>query len=158
VGTSGQARFKGVELNDRVTLADGDWTVVGTFVSGDDIIQGELLADADTVMSSVRRNGYGSVIVRLASPAAFDGFKKAVESNPALNAQAERHVDYYRRTSGGMAGFFSFFAYFVGAIMAIGALRCRKHNVRRSRRTHARDRNLARHWLRRRADRNCRAH
>jgi putative ABC transport system permease protein len=122
IGISGQERYRGLELNDRVTLADGDWTIVGSFESGDDVIQGELLADSDTMMSSVRRNAYNSVIVRLESPATFDAFKNAVTKNPALSASADRHTDYYARTAQGPTTFFAAFAYFVGGVMAIGAL------------------------------------
>jgi putative ABC transport system permease protein len=122
VGTMGQARYQGLELGDRVILADGDWTIVGSFESGEDVIQGELLADSDTVMPSVRRNTYNSVIVRLESVAAFDKFKEALTKNPALKVSTDRHTDYYARTAQGPTAFFGFFAYFVGSIMAIGAL------------------------------------
>jgi putative ABC transport system permease protein len=122
VGTMGQDRYQGLGLGDRVILADGDWTIVGTFESGEDVIQGELLADSETVMPSVRRTAYNSVIVRLESPEVFETFKEAVTKNPALKVSVDRHTDYYARTSQGPATFFGFFAYFVGGIMAIGAL------------------------------------
>lgn len=122
IGTSAQQRFEGLEIGDRIALADGDWTIVGSFETGNDIIQGELVADADTVMASVRRNSYGSAIARLVSPDAFDDFKEALENNPALSVSVEPQIAYYDRITGNATQFFSLVAYIVGGLMAVGAL------------------------------------
>jgi putative ABC transport system permease protein len=45
--------------------------VTGVFTSNGDVHESELLADVDTVGSSIERDGYSSAIVLLESPAEF---------------------------------------------------------------------------------------
>jgi putative ABC transport system permease protein len=119
-----QGVFAGVNIGDHVTLPDGPWTVVGTFVSNRDILEGEIIGDADTLMPAVRRKDYNSVIVRLATPDSLATFKKALTSNPALSVTVERQTDWYEKINGQFHSFFTDLAYAVGSILAMGALFC----------------------------------
>jgi putative ABC transport system permease protein len=121
-GIAGQERYVGLEIGSRIILPDGEWTIVGSFETDGDIIEGELVTDTETLMPVVRRAGYGSVIVRLESPDRFEAFKTALTGNPALDVTVERHVEYYRRLSSDMASFFAAFSYLIGGILAAGAL------------------------------------
>jgi putative ABC transport system permease protein len=122
VGVAGQARYVGLDIGKKVVLSDGEWTIVGSFETGGDIIEGELVTDADTLMPAVRRNGYGSVIVRLESPETFESFKTALMSNPVVKVAVERHRDYYERSAMNTTRFFVAFSYLIGVILAAGAL------------------------------------
>jgi hypothetical protein len=82
----------------------------------------ELLADADTVMASVRRTGFGSVVVKLESPAAFGAFRQWLTTNPALRVKVETQEAYNRRIAGRQTQFFIAMAWLAGGIMSIGAL------------------------------------
>ena len=64
---------------------NAEWTVTGTFTTKGDIHDSELLADTDTVSSSLERTGYSSVLALLKSPAEFQTFKDALTSNPQLS-------------------------------------------------------------------------
>jgi len=55
----------------------------------DALAGGVFLADADTVLAAGRTTGYGSVLVKLASPDAFNAFSDWVSINPALEESAE---------------------------------------------------------------------
>jgi putative ABC transport system permease protein len=122
VGVGAREVF-GLEVGDRVIMPDGEWPIVGAFSAGGGIMEGELLGDAATVMSAIRRTtSYSSVLLDLESPASFDEFKQWLTSNPALSLTAERQSDYYRRVARRYSGFFTAVAYVVGVVMALGAL------------------------------------
>ena len=122
VGVGAEHVF-GLKVGDRIIMPDGEWPIVGSFSAGGGILEGELMGDAATVMSAIRRTtDFSSVLVDLESPAAFDDFKRWVMSNPALSLTAERQSDYYRRVARLYSGFFTAVAYVVGVIMALGAL------------------------------------
>ncbi len=122
VGTSAQAMFKGVEIGDKIEMPEGDWTVVGSFTSDDDIHQSELLADADTAMSSFRKNVYSSVTVQLTGDSAYDEFKAALTTNPAISVDVQREPEYYAMLAEDLNVILKIIAYWIGGIMAIGAI------------------------------------
>jgi putative ABC transport system permease protein len=121
-GTAAQRQFGNLDIGSKVIMPDGEWSVVGAFETNGDLIEGQLLGDIDTVLASRRQNGYGSVMVRLETPDAFDRFKAAVTSNPALKVDVERQATFYGRTAGQFTIFFAGIAYLLGGIMAVGAL------------------------------------
>jgi putative ABC transport system permease protein len=122
VGDAAEKVF-GLKVGDRIRMPDGEWPIVGAFSAGGGIMEGELMSDAVTVMSAIKRStSFSSVLVDLENPAAFDDFKRWLTSNPALSLTAERQSDYYRRVAHRYSGFFTAVAYVVGVIMALGAL------------------------------------
>jgi putative ABC transport system permease protein len=122
VGRSAQIQFQGLDLGAHLNIRNSDWTVVGTFQSGGDSHESELMADTDTVLSTYRRNLFQSVWVMLDSPEAFTGFKDALTSNPTLSVDVKREPAYYAAQSKQLNTTLNFVAYFVGGIMAIGAI------------------------------------
>ena len=121
VGIGTQATYHNMKIGDKVILPDGEWPIVGVYRSGD-VLEGQVLGDADTLMTATRRKNYNTVLVRLASFDSLATFKKALTTNPALAVEVERHSDWYQRFSGRVTGFLTNLAYAVGIIMAIGAL------------------------------------
>ncbi|HEU4625508.1 MAG TPA: ABC transporter permease [Steroidobacteraceae bacterium] len=121
-GRAAQARFKGLEIGDRVRFGNDEWVVVGAFASGGDARESELLADAETLMSAYHRTAFNAVTVQLTSADDFDAFKSALTSNPTLSVNVQREPDYYVRQSGRFASLLSVVATVVGAVMAIGAV------------------------------------
>jgi putative ABC transport system permease protein len=115
------SRTYGLKVGGRLSMPNGRWPIVGVF-SGSGVAESELLADADTIMSSMRRTGFGSVLVRLESPAAFDTFKHWLTTNPALRVSAETQESYNRRTTKDETAFFIAVAWLTGGIMSLGAL------------------------------------
>ena len=123
-GTGAQSQFAGMNIGDQVILPDGPWTIVGAFTSNRDILEGEIIGDADTIMSATHHKDYNSVIVRLASLDSLATFKKALTSNPALAVTVERQTDWYHNLNDQFYTVFSEIAYAVGFILALGALFC----------------------------------
>jgi putative ABC transport system permease protein len=121
-GAAAASQFQGLNLGDKVNIRASQWTVVGIFTTGGDMLENQLLAEVETKLAAVQRNGFGSVIVRLESPNAFDRFKAGVLSNPTLNVDVERQSDFYARNAGRFTGFLSTLAFVLGGIMGLGAL------------------------------------
>ncbi|HEY8254548.1 MAG TPA: FtsX-like permease family protein [Rhizomicrobium sp.] len=122
VGIALQPEFRGFDLGDKVIMQDGQWPIVGSFTTGGDILEGQIIGDAATLMSAAKRNAFNSVIVRLDGPSGLKTLQQALAARPKLGVRAERQSDYYERTSQDAAGFFRAVAYAVGGIMALGAL------------------------------------
>ena len=121
-GTAAQAQFEHLNVGNKVMMPDGEWEIVGSFETGGDLIEGQLLGDVETVMASRRSNAYGSVIVRLESPDTFETFSKALLENPALDIDVRRQSDFYEQTAGQFTTFYTTVAYLLGAIIGVGAL------------------------------------
>jgi len=121
VGVSAKGQFKGMNVGDTVILPDGEWPIVGSFTTGD-LLDGQLIGDTETVMKAIRHPTYNSVLVRLSSLGAFDSFKRALTTNPALSVDPIRQSDWYKKISEGFSTFFNVIAYGIAIIMAVGAL------------------------------------
>jgi putative ABC transport system permease protein len=121
VGIASQQEFRGLDVGDKVIMQDGEWPIVGSFMTAGDVLEGQLIGDADTLMSAAHRSNFNSVIVRLNRRDSLATLEQALTANPALAVRAERQSDYYVRTSQDTAAFFRAVAYAVGGIMALGA-------------------------------------
>lgn len=121
VGAGANRQFD-LKVGDRMILPDGDWPIVGIFSSQGGTVEGLLLADAKTLMTSMRVPDFGSVLVRLENPAALGKLQQWLSSNPTLAVVAERQTDYYLRMVAGPTEFYTVIAIVVGMMLGIGAL------------------------------------
>jgi putative ABC transport system permease protein len=122
VGRAAQQQFSGLQIGNAVKLADGAWTVVGTFTSDANSHESTLITDADTLLAAYKRNSFNSVTVLLDSPETFDKFKAALTANPALIVDARREQEYFASMSSPLNRLLNLVAYLIGGIMAIGAV------------------------------------
>src|SRR6202167_1856202 len=93
-GAGAARQFRGLGVGSVLQLHNADCSVTGTFVRNGDVHESELLADLDTVGSSVERSGYSSAVGLLASPAEFTQFKDALTRDPQLKVDVQREPDY----------------------------------------------------------------
>jgi putative ABC transport system permease protein len=121
VGTRVARRF-GLVVGHKVVMPQGEWPIVGIFSSGGEGLEGQFVADADTVMSAAGINGFGSVTVQLTNAEAYPAFAAWLNGNPTLNVDVERQTDYNQRQAGRETQFFTLMSYGIGVIMALGAL------------------------------------
>src|SRR5262249_36157044 len=103
-------------------LSDGNWPVVGVFSDEGSLLENGVIADADTLLASTRRGGFGQVLVQLVNPAAFPAFHAWLRSNPAIDVEAEPEPDYHLRALDRNTRLFTRMTYVIGAIMALGAV------------------------------------
>ena len=122
IGQAAQQQFRGLDLGKVIRLHDGDWTIVGTFASGDSVRESEAIADATTVMTAYQLSSYNSMTALLASGSAFAMFGHALERDPSLKVSVMREPDYLEMVSGSIHRWLKSVAYLIGCIMGIGAL------------------------------------
>jgi len=121
VGVSAQTRFQNIAIGDKVILPDGEWSIVGSFTTGN-LEEGMLIGDVETVMQALRHQAFNSVLARMASAGSFPSFQHAITTNPALRVETMIERDWY---IAGAADFFTLFdliIYGVGVLLAVGAL------------------------------------
>jgi putative ABC transport system permease protein len=121
VGKSALAQFGGLEVGSLVPLADGDWTVTGSFESNEDEHESELLADSETVLAAMRANTFHSMTVMLENPESLEQFKAAITTNPTLAVDVTRETQFVAAQSKSLNDFLTMIAYVVGGIMGLGA-------------------------------------
>jgi putative ABC transport system permease protein len=121
-GVGAAKQFRGLVVGSVLHLRNADWTVTGTFTSNGDVHESELLADVDTVGSSVERNGYSSAVALLTSAAEFTQFKDALTTDPQLKVDVQREPDYYAAQSKQLTQIINVVGKTVAIIMAIGAM------------------------------------
>jgi putative ABC transport system permease protein len=116
------SQFEGLGLGSKVSLPEGDWTVTGVFESNGSAHESELFTDAATLLSALRSNTFKSIKVMLDSPDAFEGFKKAVTTDPTLTVDVFRETDYMTNASRPLNQFLTTVAYVIGGVMGLGAV------------------------------------
>lgn len=123
VGQALAREYPELAVGSEVLLRGVSWQVVGSFETGGDIHESELMADIDVVQSALRRSGaLQSVTVRLTSRAAFDELQLALEQDPTLAVDVLREDEYFARQSRQINAVLSAIAYVIGSIMALGAI------------------------------------
>ena len=121
-GAGAVKQFRGLDVGGLIHLRNADWTVTGVFTSNSDVHESELLADVDTVGSSVERNGYSSAIGLLTGPQEFSRFKDALTTDPQLKVDVQREREYYAAQSKNLTQAINVVGKTVAIIMAIGAM------------------------------------
>jgi putative ABC transport system permease protein len=121
-GVGAARQFRGLGVGSVLHLRNADWTVTGVFESNGDVHESELLADVDTVGSSIERSGYSSVVALLTSADAFTQFKDSLTTNPQLKVDVEREPAYYAAQSTALTKAINVVGNTVALIMAIGAM------------------------------------
>jgi putative ABC transport system permease protein len=121
-GVGAARQVRGLEPGSILHLRNADWTVTGLFSSDGDVHESELLADVDTVASSLERTGYSSAIALLTSASAFPAFKDALTTDPQLKVDVEREPEYYAAQSKDITKAINVVGNTVAVIMAVGAM------------------------------------
>jgi putative ABC transport system permease protein len=121
-GLGATKQFRGLTVGNILHFRNAEWTVTGVFTSGGDVHESELLADVDTVGSSIERTGYSSAIALLTSPAEFTAFKDALTTDPQIKVDVQREPDYYAAQSKSLTQIINVVGKTVAVIMAIGAM------------------------------------
>ena len=124
VGKNAAKTYRGLTVGNTANFGGVQWKVVGVFDAGGSSFDSEVWCDSRILNEVLKRpeNIYQSATVHLTSPAAFQQFKDAVTSDPRLNLEVQREVDYYAKQSSGMTRLITVLGGLVAAIMAFGAI------------------------------------
>jgi putative ABC transport system permease protein len=124
VGKNASKTYSGLTLGNTIDMAGGHWQVVGVFDAGGSAFDSEIWTDSRVLNDILKRpaNIFQSATVHMESPASFQGLKDSLTSNPQLNVDVTREVDYYAKQSTTMTTLITVLGGFVAAIMAVGAI------------------------------------
>jgi putative ABC transport system permease protein len=124
VGKNASATYSGLTVGNTVNFGGGHWQVVGVFDAGGSAFDSEVWCDARVLDDVYKRptNIFQSATVHLTSPAAFQQFKDSVTSDPRLNVDVSREIDYYAKQSTAMTRLITILGGLVAFVMAIGAI------------------------------------
>jgi len=124
VGKNASKSYAGLTLGNKIDMAGGHWEVVGVFDAGGSAFDSEIWCDSHVLNDILKRpsNIFQSVTVHLASTDSFKALKDSLTSDPRLNVDVTREVDYYAKQSTTMTKLIKILGGFVAAIMAVGAI------------------------------------
>ncbi|MHB8502414.1 MAG: ABC transporter permease [Candidatus Acidiferrales bacterium] len=124
VGKNATNTYKGLTVGNTITLGNVRWQVVGIFDAGGSSFDSEVWGDAHLLDGAYNRpdTTFQSVTVHLNSPATLSQLKDSVTTDPRLNVDVIREIDYYAKQSTNMTTLITRLGGFVAIIMAIGAV------------------------------------
>src|SRR6266853_1937039 len=124
VGKNAKATYSGLTLGSTIGLGSVRWQVVGIFDAGGSAFDSEVWGDAHLLNGAYKRPDTfsQSVTVHLASPVALQQLRDSLTSDPRLNVDVVREIDYYAKQSTRMTTLITRLGGFVALIMAIGAV------------------------------------
>jgi putative ABC transport system permease protein len=124
VGKNATKTYAGLKFGDTVNFSGSSWKVVGIFDAGGSSFDSEVWCDSKLLNEVLKRpdNIFQSVTVHLTSPAAFQQLKDSLVTNPQLNVDVTREIDYYAKQSTAMTTLIRVLGGLVAAIMAVGAV------------------------------------
>lgn len=124
VGKNASKTYKGLTVGNKIDMAGGHWEVVGVFDAGGSAFDSEIWTDSRVLNDILKRpsNIFQSATVHLESPSSFQALKDSLTSDPRLNVDVTREIDYYAKQSTTMTTLITVLGGFVAAIMAIGAV------------------------------------
>jgi putative ABC transport system permease protein len=124
VGKNASKTYRGLTVGNKIDMAGGHWEVVGVFDAGGSAFDSEIWTDSRVLNDILKRpsNIFQSATVHLDSPSSFQALKDSLTSDPRLNVDVTREVDYYAKQSTTMTTLITVLGGLVAAIMAIGAV------------------------------------
>ena len=114
--------FRGASIGDTLRFAQRDWTVVGVFDAGRTGFNSEIWGDAEQFLQGFRRQGFSALLFRLRDTERFDKVKREIESDPRLQLEAKREMQFYADQSEQLSNFISYLGTTISIIFSIGAI------------------------------------
>ncbi|HTV78087.1 MAG TPA: ABC transporter permease [Steroidobacteraceae bacterium] len=122
VGAAARAQFEGLQLGELVRLQEGDWRIVGVFAGGNGARNSEVIADAQTVMSAYKLDGFNSMTIALDSAGSLPLVRNALRREGRIAVSVWSEPDYLKLASKSTDPMLRLAAYTIGTIMSLGAL------------------------------------
>ena len=124
VGKNANASYAGLTVGNTISLGSVKWKIVGMFDAGGSSFDSDIWGDAHLIAPAYNRPDtfFQSMTVHLTSPDTFQQLKDAATSDPRLNVDVTREIDYYAKQSNRLTTLITVLGGLVAAIMAIGAV------------------------------------
>jgi putative ABC transport system permease protein len=123
VGRGAVANFQGLTVGSTIQSGQNRWQVVGMFETDGSIAETEIWCDNHVLQGAYRRgNTYQTVLAQLDSSQSFDTFRDWLTTNPQVNLQVRREVEYYAQQSRGLTSLIRTVGFGIAILMGIGAV------------------------------------
>jgi len=124
VGKNANIEYSGLTVGNTISLGSVRWNVVGVFDAGGSAFDSEIWADAHLIGPAYNRPDtfFQSVTVHLASPDSLQQVRDSLTTDPRLNVDVSREIDYYSKQSTRLTTLITVLGGLVAGIMAIGAV------------------------------------
>lgn len=124
VGKNANISYAGLTVGNTISLGTLKWKVVGVFDAGGSAFDSEVWCDGHLLGPAYNRPDtfFQSVTVHLSSPEALQQLKDSVTSDPRLNVDVSREIDYYSKQSTRLTRLITVLGGLVAGIMAVGAV------------------------------------
>ncbi|MGH9723438.1 MAG: ABC transporter permease [Candidatus Acidiferrales bacterium] len=124
VGKYASQNYSGFDLGNTVRFGGEEWKVVGIFDAGGSAFDSEVWCDGRVLNQIYKRplNLYQDATVHLTSPDAYQQFKDSLTSNPQLNVQVDREIEFYAKESRALTTLITVLGFLVAGVMGIGAV------------------------------------
>lgn len=124
VGSGIAGRFKGLAIGGSLDLRrNRPLSVVGVFSADGGPYESEVWGDLDYVRNALGRQAVvSSARVRLTSPAEFDAYRQAIESDKRFSMKVMRESDYNEKQSQAISGFLKWFGIIAAVLFACAAM------------------------------------
>ena len=124
VGKNANVSYAGLTVGNTISLGNLKWKVVGVFDAGGSAFDSEVWCDGHLLGPAYNRPDtfFQSVTAHLTSPGALQQLKDATTSDPRLNVDVSREIDYYSKQSTRLTTLITVLGGLVAGIMAIGAV------------------------------------
>jgi len=124
VGKNANTTYSGLTLGNTIGLGTVQWKVVGVFDAGGSSFDSEVWGDPHLLTAAYNRPDtfFQSVTAHLTSRESLTQLRGALTSDPRLNVDVLREIDYYAKQSTRMTTLITRLGCFVAFVMAIGAV------------------------------------
>jgi putative ABC transport system permease protein len=124
VGKNAHVSYSGLNVGNTISLGTVKWNVVGVFDAGGSAFDSDVWADEHLLGPAYNRPAtlFQSLTVHLTSPDAFQELKDSVTSDPRLDVDVTREIDYYSKQSSRLTTLITVLGGLVASVMAIGAV------------------------------------
>ena len=114
-------RFQGMDVGDKFRIQATDYTIVGQFDAGGKAFESEIWVDENSLGSTMKRESYSSVLLRVKDKATLDELAKRISDDQRLQLKAVSERKFYEDQQGAASGILKGLGVFVAFIMAVGA-------------------------------------
>jgi putative ABC transport system permease protein len=114
-------RFQGMDVGDKFRIQATDYTIVGQFDAGGKAFESEIWVDVNSLGSTIKRESYSSVLLRVKDRATLDELAKRISDDQRLQLKAVSERKFYEDQQGAASGILKGLGVFVAFIMAVGA-------------------------------------
>lgn len=114
-------RFQAFGIGDKFRIQATEYTVVGLFDAGGKAFESEIWVDGNSLASTMKRESFSSVLLRVTNQGAMDGLAKRISDDQRLQLKAVSERTFYEDQQGTASGALKFLGAFVSLVMSIGA-------------------------------------